>query len=623
MKKMKMRKLISLLLLLAMLAGDFLMPAARSVLASDGAVATAAPPAGTDESLPDASGEPVVGPEQDSSIAVRQQTVYYWHKGLPPQDGNEYRVLMCWDDKYYMHVDSKFLTFISRKGGSNYYPITSSYSGAGLSNSEWHGKAANGCPEGKYHIEVGYPTNEAGLLSDLDFDYNVLKSTGSAVSFTMPNLPVMKRLAKEEPDPLSGWTQDMLADRVQIGVIPTQEDVAGSDSTIFAADEINWMVGFRTMDYTVKKGSIVGITYDKDQKRVFSWFLYPVNSKTYNRFSDLIYGSFKNMKNGSSPSDFLNKNESATVWYVSIQDWRADGKPVFTERGFRVETGRVSDSFDDARYLRQLIGTEANIELGHSGGIFASYGNRELNTAYNVGAWHSADYETRSKFTFDIYYAEPNLMYFLKSDITVENGQTQNLDGPLVIEEGTKIIVKNGGVLSLTDWIVNQGEILIEPGGTMILQQNTTANGYTRNCAVISNNIKQTAAGRVACDGNIIIMPNCTLAAGGIYGFQFGEGAQVANYGQMVSEIWDIYTDYTIEGRNPDSYLYIGYSMNDTGFGLVPEGHHDIYGLKYLSTYQSSVYNTPINALYNGTRQRFNLQTEVHTMPLRRGRVAK
>ena len=330
MKKMKMRKLISLLLLLAMLAGDFLMPAARSVLASDGAVATAAPPAGTDESLPDAGGEPVVEPEQDSSIAVRQQTVYYWHKGLPPQDGNEYRVLMCWDDKYYMHVDSKFLTFISRKGGSNYYPITSSYSGAGLSNSEWHGKAANGCPEGKYHIEVGYPTNEAGLLSDLIYgSFKNMKNGSSPSDFLNKNesatvwyVTVMKRLAKEEPDPLSGWTQDMLADRVQIGVIPTQEDVAGSDSTIFAADEINWLVGFRTMDYTVKKGSIVGITYDKDQKRVFSWFLYPVNSKTYNRFSDLIYGSFKNMKNGSSPSDFLNKNESATVWYVSMSVFR-------------------------------------------------------------------------------------------------------------------------------------------------------------------------------------------------------------------------------------------------------------------------------------------------------------
>ena len=42
MKKKTMRKLVSLLLLLAMLAGDFLMPAARSAFASDGDIATAA-----------------------------------------------------------------------------------------------------------------------------------------------------------------------------------------------------------------------------------------------------------------------------------------------------------------------------------------------------------------------------------------------------------------------------------------------------------------------------------------------------------------------------------------------------------------------------------------------------
>ena len=607
-KRTIMRKLISLLLLLAMLAGEFLMPAAKSVLASDGADATAA-----------SAGETQAAPAQDQeSTGIRQQTVWYWHKGLPPQDGKEYRVLLAWDDKYYMTIDSTMMKYISYHGAEGYYGVSHGYSQVGSSNTEWCSKPGNSYPNGRYHIEVGYPVgrNTSNLLSDLDFDYSVLKSTGSAVSFSLPELPVMKHLAKEKPDTLNGETEDMLADRVLIGIKPTQEMVRNS-STIFAPDETNWLAGYRYMNYKVSTASIMGITYDNTQKRIYHWYLYPINSLTYNRLSQLMEGSQKDLESASSLSDFVTKNENNLKWYVS----REGDSYVFTTPGFRTQEGRISYSFDNADELKWLTEKTANLELGHCGNIFASYGNREVYNWIWPSSWSQVDYQTKTKFNFDVYYAEPNLMYFLKSDITVANGQTQNLDGPLVIEEGVKITVKNGGVLSLTDWIVHQGEILIEPGGTMILQQNTTANGYTRNCAVISNNNKQTAAGRVACDGNIIIMPNCTLAAGGIYGFQFGEGAQVANYGQMVSEMWDIYTDYTIEGRHPDSYLYIGYSMNDTGFGLVPEGRHDIYQLKYLTTYQSGVYNCPVDALYNGTRQRFNLQTIVHTPAKRRGRV--
>ena len=556
---------------------------------------------------------------EDSSTAVRQQMIYYWHKGLPPQDGREYPVLLCWDDKYFMTFDSTTLKYISYQGADGYYGVSHGYFQVGLSNTEWYIKSGNGFPSGRYHVEVGYPVSQSSsnLLSGLDFDYSVLKSSGSAVSFSLPNLPVMKRLAKEKPDTLRGETEDILADRVLIGIRPTQEMVSSS-STIFAADETNWLAGYRYMNYKVSTSSIMGVSYDSSQKRIFYWYLYPINSLTYNRLSQLMSGSQKDIKSSSSVNDFVTKNENSLKWYVSKEGEQF----VFTTPGFRTQEGRISYSFDNADELKLMADHAANIELGHCGGVFASYGNREVCKYSEPGGYFYVDWQTKEKFCFDVYYAEPNLMYFLKTDITVPDGQTQNLDGPLVIEEGTKITVKDGGVLSLTDWIVNRGEILIEPGGTMILQQNTTANGYTRNCAVISNNNKNTVAGRIACDGNIIIMPNCTLAAGGIYGFQLGAGAQVANYGQIVSEIWDIYSDYTVEGRGEQSILYIGYSMNDTGFGLIPEGFHRIWDLNCLSHYQTSLIRAPFTWMYGDSDRIYNRSGTIsERVQIRKGRV--
>ena len=542
--------------------------------------------------------------------------IWYWHKGLPPQDGREYPVLLCWDDKYYMAIDSDFLSWMENARTYSCYAISSSYSAAGYSNG---GHDAEGAyPKGYYRVEVGYPTAISRNLSDLDFDYNVLKASGSAVSFSLPDLPVMKRIAIETPDPLNGETEEDMADRIQIGIKPSQAMVDASKTTIFVPDETNWLAGYRFMDYSVQTDSTLFISYDWTQTRDFRWFLFPINSRTYGNISRLINGTPVNVKAGSSVDDFMNKNRDTMAWHVSEQD----GHLVFSEKGFRSQMGRISYSFDDENKVKNLVDSDAEVILGHSGEIFVSYGNRNCYKYKNIYSWASIDYNTRSKFNFDIYYAEPNLMYFLKSNITVENGQTQNLDGPLVIEEDVKITVKNGGVLSFTDWIVHRGQILIEPGGTMILQPNTTANGYTRNCALISNNKDATEYGRIACDGNIIIMPNCSLAAGGIYGVQLGSGAQIANYGQMVAENWDIYTDYTVEGRDSRSRLYVGYTMSDTGFGLVPEGYHQISELNCLATYLNPTMMRPNNWIYGkSTAVMMNTGTMTVIRENRSGRV--
>ena len=625
MKKKTLRKIISLMLLLTTLAGDILMPAARSVKASEGAAVSgeSVGPEASGESVgPEASGEsvgpevsgegagpeasgsdadpgvtapaegttdggeitmPVASgaddytggdggeePEPDTETGIRQQTVWYWHKGLPPQDGRDYPVLLCWDDKYYMAVDASALRFLTTQGNDGAYQVNFGINATGYTNSDW-AKGGNGCPTGKYRIELGYPTSptsDPNTVADLDFDYDVLKSTGTAVSFSLPNLPVMRRAAKETPDPLTGLTADDLADRVFIGIKPTQEMITDAHTNVFVADETNWLVGFRYMDYRVTTDSFLGISYDDKQKRIFRWYLYPVNSLTYNRLTQLMPGSFQNLKSGSSLADFMNKNVNNMSWYVSQ---RQDNGPksVLTTKGFKTQEGRISHSFSYADELERLTKLDANIALGHSGRMIASLGNRLVYPDARVNGVIGVDALTVKKFEFDIYYGEPNLMYFLKSDIVVENGQTQNLDGPLVIEEGTRITVKNGGVLSLTDWVVNQGEIIIEKGGSLVVQPNTTANGYTRYCALVGNNRNETAGGRVTCNGIMIIMPGCTVAGAGLYGVEFGPGAQCANYGSLIAERLRAVTDRTLENRASSSFVYEGWSVIDSGYYLT------------------------------------------------------
>ena len=552
MKKNTLHRILSLFLVLIMLAGSGIIPVSKNVKASDGTTEAAVPSTEDDSS-------------EASSNGITQQLVYYWHKGLPPMDGNEYPVLLVWDDKYFLEVDTEFMKYLYRAeyGKNNAYWVTD----PGGPRTNGGNESNEGWVKGNYSINVGYPSASGhGLLSNLDFDYNVLKSTGTAVTFSLPSVPVMKRVAKETPNKQYGETEEDMADRVMIGLKLSEEIIRTSGYTsIYRSDETNWLAGFRYMDYKVSTDSFLGITYDAVQNRVFRWFLHPINTYTIKDMPSK-YSPLKDWTSATPLSTFISKNLDRLAFYVV----RSGSKYTFVNRGFRYNVGRISESFDGWNWLRDLINLEANLELGHVGNVFTSFGSRVLTRKKSAtGGYRAGDYKTSYKFDFDVYYAEPNLMYFLKSNIVVEDGQTQNLDGPLVIEEGTKIIVQDGGVLSFTDWVVNRGEILVEPGGTMIVQPNTTPAGHTRNCALVGDNMELTAGGRIAVDGNMIVMPGCTVAGAGSYGIQFGSGAQCVNYGSLVSEIWDVRMDYTLENRDEKSRVYIGWSVTDKGYSLT------------------------------------------------------
>ena len=174
-----------------------------------------------------------------------------------------------------------------------------------------------------------------------------------------------------------------------------------------------------------------------------------------------------------------------------------------------------------------------------------------------------------NKSFFRIFWAEPITLNFYRKSFSIVDGQVINIDGPACIAENTVYRVKSGGVLALTDWIINNGVIIVEEGGTLLIQDNTDAYGHKRYGLLSSQVGSGDAGGRIACDGTIIIMPGCKIFGGGTYGIQLGYGASVVNYGVLASENFTCSSSYTIENRGDNSHVFAGSGVIGSGFSLT------------------------------------------------------
>ena len=618
----KKRKILCLMLVFALITGLFFGPS--------GAFPAKAEESGTN-------------PDDGANVEVTQQTIWYWHKGLPPADGNQYRVLLVWKDQYFLNCTAEFYTDMVNAISGSARLVNSPYNNTNGQHNGTYKKVYWQAPKGMYAVEVSYSSGAGkSSVAALDFDFNVLKQTGTAVSFEMPDsIPVMQHYPPH--DDLTEFEKDngfLPAERVLIGMTPTQEMLDSLSIKEYAgfklkADEINWLCALKWMDYHLWKedgSGLYGLFGGKVtiQRREYRWCLLPAHSDSYKQVVQSYNFQFQNISSARE-NGLVYDNLDLAWWYASEHN----GKYVFSSRGFNTKFAgsTINTDYDDYKYLRFLSEDEANMYLGYStsdNACFATYGNRIepyrfkfATDEYNHNSFMYASQEyggAIERYDFDVYYAEPNLMYYLNNDIVVENGQVQNLDGPMVIQEGTVITVKDGGVLSLTDWIVNNGQILIEPGGTMIVQGVQTEN-WTRNSVVVpSVKDKGTVAGRISCDGVMIVMPGCTLAGGGIYGLEFGEGAQCVNYGNLISENWNVYTDHTVESRSAEASVRIGSSIIDSGFCLmsVPLDQAS----SSLGKWQDGgTANVASDWLYGNGRWSRTSGNQYVMMPNRRGRV--
>ena len=159
-------------------------------------------------------------------------------------------------------------------------------------------------------------------------------------------------------------------------------------------------------------------------------------------------------------------------------------------------------------------------------------------------------------------------MDIIQTSFEVENGQVANLDGPIIIGNNCTITVKEGGTLTITakseangvdlGWVMNNGKIKIEKGGTLYIQKGACINKY---------NNKNNAGGGIICEGLVIVDEDAKLCGGGVDGIQFKNGSHVINYGAIISENFTIEKDHTIENRGSKAVVFHGKGNGVTGSG--------------------------------------------------------
>ena len=231
-------------------------------------------------------------------------------------------------------------------------------------------------------------------------------------------------------------------------------------------------------------------------------------------------------------------------------------------------------------------------------------------------------------YQFRVFYGEPNIVSFIQTDTKVQNGQVVNLDGPIVIGEHATVTVEEGGVLVVSGWVMNGGYIMVKPGGMVIVQDQERLDG-TKQYGVIScyQETPNRKNGRISCDGIMIVNRDCKVIGAGAYGIQFGEGAQCVNYGQLISENFEVYGDHTIENRGDVSAVYAGWGLTGGSFAMANQriemgptfnGQSTIEKASAVKLARDAVYGPGASRLYLNSATKVFKQTN---MANRKGRV--
>ena len=572
-----------------------------------------------------------------SDPTITTTVVYYWHKGMPPTDKvydkadleNMYPLLITWDDTYYWCCDNQFwnsvqgnnqsisaLDWKSRLPAKDAYwgldigkivgysiaSIISPFAGVAYLLEQYssnyldvdRGNSTEGTPSHVRHMNRRYSMSENGLISNLKLDFDTLKSTGTAVSFSIPNLPMA--VCAMEPTPVKE-SDGSTGSAVVSTVVQAMESLRLAflnENTSPIVNSVghfaiyvpnNYGTGsYKNLDYY----PLVGVnSFENRRIEVSQWFGLSTEANyncSWDWYLDMIPDYYRSRSGNNWIDDFLknvefkglqrgvHSNEGVDPRNIPLRNrlWdfeeHSDGK-------FTISTPSIWESVqltwvpkknkgDIQEFIRKHLGdSRSEIHLYHTPNILLSSGWSGIDNM--TDSLHNL--KTMPGDSFDIYYGEPVIMNFIQTSFTVQNGQVTNLDGPIAIADGVTITVEDGGVLSTTDWIINNGTIVVEPGGTLLVQENTTENNETRYgvIAPLVDNGGLTG-GRIICDGRMIVMPNCKVAGGGKYGLVFGEGSQCVNYGALISENFEVYTDHTIENRGDDSIVVFGTGVGDS-----------------------------------------------------------
>ena len=453
-----------------------------------------------------------------------QRKVYYWHEGPPPKtsDYKEYKVLVVWDDTYYWVAGSAFRSSMDAETPAEDGRYMLDVSGLTKSDDR---------PYGYYDKDEVY-LNSAGIVSELPFDYSTLKATGVAVSESIPaDLPTMIRVSEG-----TGTGSYLIG-------------CSDYDSTV--KDGKYWLHGVHK--FRSKVAEVLG--FDDHYVNSLDW---GIEHYFYTKSQAVSTGNVTVRNSYDGHTHSRNVPLDRRTWTV---EYTGGQYRMYTKGDYAPMVSRYSGSLNSAttKQMKNYSSTNgynhSKVTLGHFGGWIYTKGEMD---------WIS---------TFRIYYAEEEFISYLKTDVTVTNGAVYSMDGPVCIEPGVKIIVEDGGVLSVTGWIINNGMIRIEKGGTLIAQDDTRRIGeqvFANDATIATHNSRRgTQSGYIDISGLMIVMSKAKVCGGGVLGIRINENAQVVNYGNIISENFSVNGDYLVDMRGDKSQIIIGKGPLDAGYSLM------------------------------------------------------
>ena len=501
---------------------------------------------------------------QDIQDGIDGTTIYYWYKGAPPQGQSRYGypVLVVWDDKYYWNLGQGFLdhvddTSIRIRGTKQLADdVPGNFWGPPKGDIDWKDGYYAGVishsviwGDSYYDYKDGYPpayyrytnyvSSSGSLLSQLtNLDVETLKSKGTAVSLECPEVPEMIP---------AGYTQD--SNKRPRYAFRGYDKPASRDF---------YVIGYAEMKSYVDE-DLFGVDYD--QISYLNWQL-------------MVLEEGSTFWVNGVPT--LEKEVSKKVWQVYPAD-EYDNVYIYGAQGFVWnDISRISHRWSFWKDVEKMRDRTTNHHyMVHSGDKIGDRGYQS---------------KAPGNGTFKIYYADPKLLAYLNGNFTVESGQVTSLDGPVLLPRNCTITVRDGGVLSVTGWIINNGTIKVEAGGTLLVQEDAAITTWESASGL--------HAGRIGCDGIMIVSSNGKVHCGGIDGLQFGQGAACINYGTLIAENFSVSSDYTIENRGSQSRVFAGWGSSESGYGLLTTSiTGDSYPGKGTQEKQFNV-NLPTGAVY-------------------------
>ncbi len=203
-------------------------------------------------------------------------------------------------------------------------------------------------------------------------------------------------------------------------------------------------------------------------------------------------------------------------------------------------------------WLAQNVGSQAQFQSGtimkddgksisllrHNGSrIFSSKGsksNTDDNTRFN-----------------NVYTITPVEISAIAKNYSIANGQVLPVETTIYIPKGVTLTVKNGGTLSVGGQLLNDGKIVVEKGGLVVVKEGACIMPLTRT---------DTGCGAFISDGTVVVRKDAKLIGGGSTGLWFSSGG-VTNFGMLASENFRASQLGIIETRT-GGQIYAGKTIN-------------------------------------------------------------